>query len=316
MPPGKTPPAGWKASEPATAAGDSAGCKAGRHLEAAGTEAVNRGKQMKRTCIFVSTILLLLVSSIYADTPPGFTWVNLETDTTTMALVRHALQGAAMSAIREVGVKDGYAIVMVTSREAGLPTPDYDQWYIYNLSLKTGKSQLLVFGYGIKLLDWVGPTNNELAITYYDCWECEAATLFTTLHFTKDLGWQARWPNKTQNGNYPQPGAVALMTDVGDPYDDDDVDQVFATVPQPGNHFAVGSWFHSRNTKTGKVEDDVERYSIDPKTGNERIEKLVGQAALNWERRICTQSNLLIQPGIGQDSKACKRILSTPVNKK
>ena len=164
-------------------------------------------------------------------------------------------------------------------------------WYVYNLSLRTGKSQLLIFGYGVKLLDWIRPANDELAVTYYDCWECEAATLFTTMHFSNGIGWRARWPNQSQATSNPQPGAVALLTDVGDPYDDNDVDQVFAVVGQPGGRFAVGSWFLARDTKTRKIEDDFERYSIDPKTGKERVEKLAGQAALDWERRICTQSN-------------------------
>jgi len=233
-----------------------------------------------------------------------------------MMTVRQALHDTPITAIREVGIEGDFALVMVTSREAGAPTPDYDQWYVYNLSLQTGNKQLLVFGYGVKLLDWVGKSSDELAITYYDCWECEAATLFTTFHFTNANGWRARWTNKTQAGKYPQPGAVALMTDVGDPYDDNDVDQVFAVVAQPGNGFAAGSWFHSRNTKTGKVDDDLELYSIDSSSGDDRTQKLVGQAALNWERRICTQSNILIQPALGQNSKACRNVLKSPTMKK
>ena len=270
------------------------------------------GEMMQWSSVFASAIFLLLAASSRADTPPGFTWVNLETDSATMAKVRHALHGTASSAIREVGLEDGFALVMATSREAGAPTPDYDEWCVYNLSLRTGKRELLVFGYGVKLLDWIGKANDELAITYYDCWECEAATLFTTLHFTKGTGWSARWPNKPQVAGFPQPGAVALMTDVGDPYDDDDVDQVFAVVAQPGNGFAVGSWFHSRNTETGKVDDDVELYSIDSRSGGDRTQKLVGPAALNWKRRLCTQSDILIRPSIGLDSKACRNLLRAP----
>jgi len=155
-------------------------------------------------------------------------------------------------------------------------------------------------------MDWPG---SELAITYYDCWECEAATLFTTIRFKDNTGWQARWPNKTQDANYPQPGAVVEMTDVGDPYDDDVVDQVFAVIALPNSRFAVGSWIHSRNAKNGKIDDRVQQYSIDPNTQQDRVERLVGQAALNWERQICNPSNILIQPSIGQDSKACRSIL-------
>jgi hypothetical protein len=268
-------------------------------------------KLMRKTSILASTIFLLLARFSHADVPPGFSWVNLETDKATMTEVRHALHDASISAIREVGVEDSFALVMTASREAGAPTPDYDRWSIYSISFNTGKSHLLVSGYGVKLLDWIGPANSELAITYYDCWECEAATLFTTLRFTKGFGWSARWPHEKQNADYPQPGALAFMTDVGDPYDDNDVDQVFTVVSQPHDTFAVGSWTHSRNSKTGKIDDDVERYSIDSATGKDRVEKLDGQAALNWERRICASANIIIQPSIGQASKACRDVLRT-----
>jgi hypothetical protein len=268
-------------------------------------------KLMRKMSALALTIFLLLARVSQADLPHGFSWVNIETDKAIMAKVRHVLHGTSISVIREVGVEDGFALVMTASREAGAPTPDYDQWSIYNIVLDTGKSQLLISGYGVKLLDWIGPAKNELAVTYYDCWECEAATLFTTLHFTKGSGWSARWPQEKQNAENPQPGAVALMTDVGDPYDGDDVDQVFAVVSGPRDSFAVGSWTHSRNTKTGKIDDGVERYSIDFATGRDRVEKLGGQAALNWERRICASTNIIVQPSIGQASKACREILRT-----
>lgn len=278
-------------------------------MEGAGDGVEPVKKLVRKTSILVLAFLLLFARFCHADTPPGFSWVNLETDKAIMAEVRNALHDATMTAIREVGVEDGFALVMTASREAGAPTPDYDRWSIYSVLLKTGQSQLLVSGYGVKILDWSIPTSDEIAITYYDCWECEAATVFTTLHFTKGLGWSARWLNKDQSSDYPQPGAVVLMTGVGDPYDDDVVDQVFAVVQEPKNSFAAGYWEHSRNSKTGKIDDYVARYSIDSVTGKERVEELKGLAALKWERQICTPSNIEIQPSVGQNSKACRSAL-------
>jgi hypothetical protein len=263
---------------------------------------------MKRTPILFSAMLLLALRSGLADVPPGFSWVNLESDKTTMTAVRRALHDPSISAIREVGVENGFALVMTASRETGAPTPDYDRWSIYNVSLKTGMSLLLVSGYGVKLIDWIGAAQDELAITYYDCWECEAATLFTTLRLQKGVGWRARWPDKTQDLTYRQPGAVASMSDL----DQDNIveaELVFAVVSQPNNSFAVGSWLHSRNSKTGKTEDDAKRYSIDPTTNEDRVEKLSGGAALNWEREICTESKISMRPSTGQDSKACRSVL-------
>jgi hypothetical protein len=264
---------------------------------------------MKRNPILFSAMLLLAMRSGWADVPAGFSWVNLESDKATMTAVRRALHDPSVSAIREVGVENGFALVMTASREAGSPTPDYDRWSIYSISLTTGRSRILVSGYGVRLIDWVGPAQGELAITYYDCWECEAGTLFTTLRLKRGVGWVARWPNKTQDTAYPQPGAVAAMTDIGD--DDNEVELVFAVVAKPKDSFAVGSWAHMHNAKTGATDDDVERYTIDPDTSEDRVEKLSGRAAVNWEREICTESNISMKPSTGQDSKACRNALHT-----
>lgn len=256
-------------------------------------------------------LFFILLSQIAcpAQTPAGFTWVNLESDKTTMTAVRHALNGKSLTAIREVGVEDGFALVMTATREKDAPTPDYDLWSIYSISLATGKAQILVSGYSVKTLDWIGPGAQELVISYYDCWECEPATLFTSLHFRKSSGWSARWPNKTKDANYPHPGAVVFVSDAGAPYDDDEVDQVFSVVAQPNDGFAAGYWSHSRNTKTGKIEDTVSRLSVNPTTGADRYEELHGPAAEQWKHMICSTTSLVVNLGGGQDSKACRAVL-------
>jgi hypothetical protein len=256
-------------------------------------------------------MFLMLPPLSRAGTPQGFSWTNIESDQSTMAIVRRALHDPSITAIREVGVQEGFALVMTTSRESGAPTPDYDLWSIYNVSLSTAKSRILVSGYGMKLVDWIGTGGSELAITYYDCWECEPASLFTTLHFLQGIGWRTRWlPGKETKSEYPHPGAVVFVSDAGEPYEDDvQVDQVFAVVGLANHSFALGSWFHSRNTKTGKTEDDVQRYWVDPATGEDRQEQLNGSAALNWKREICTPSNGIVSPSIGQDSASCRGVL-------
>jgi hypothetical protein len=232
-----------------------------------------------------------------------------------MEKVRRALQGEAFTAIREVCVEENFALVMTAWREGGSPTPDYDLWTLYNISLATGKRETLASGYGVKLLDWIGSGQKELAISYFHCWECEASTLFTTLHFVEGRGWRARWHEGKQDASYPKPGVVALVTDVGDPYDDTVVDQVFAVVAQPNDSFAVGSWFHSRDTKSGKIEDYVERYWIDAK-GIDRFERLSGAAARPWQRIICDPKNSITQLTEGLESKSCKTALHVPTETK
>ena len=265
---------------------------------------------MHRAKTLLLTSLLLLTRLSYAQLPANFTWINIESDQKVMPLIRRALHDPKITAIREVGVEDGYALVMTASRDKDDPTPDYDSWTIYDISLTTGSSRVLFGGYGVKLLGWVGRGASELTVSYYTCWECEPETLLTAVHFVKGNGWQARWPNKTTNpASIALPGAIVDIGDMGAPYDDNDVDQIYAIVKQPDDGFAIGTWAHSRNTVTGKVDDDVERYSIDPKTGADRVQTLTGPAARVWKREICTQSNILIEPSAGQDSNACRAIL-------
>jgi hypothetical protein len=270
------------------------------------------GAIMKQLRLFVWGLPLLLVRILAAQMPAGFSWVNLESDKTTMAAVRGKLHDPTITSIREVGVKGDFALVMTASRE-GETIPDGDRWTIYNVPLRTGDARTLASGYEVKVQDWIG---SELAITYEDCFGCEPEMLFTTFHFRDNIGWLARWPDKTQDTKYPQPGAVVAATGVGDPYDDDVVSQVFAVVMLPGNSFAAGNWTHTRNTQSGKIDDTVVRYSIDPKTQEDSVDRLAGQAALNWKRQICTPSNVVAIPSVGQDSKVCRDVLRAAKSKR
>jgi hypothetical protein len=262
---------------------------------------------MKKSLIYFA-VLAFLMKPVFAQRPSGFSWIDTASDKATMNIVHHALKINSQTSIRKVGVEEGFALVLTTFHD----DEDSDRWSIYNISLHTGQASILVSGFKVKLLDWIGKNSPELAIKYYDCWGCEAATLFTTLYFRNGLGWNARWHNKTVDPNSPQPGAVVSYGDAGEPYDDDAVDQVFAVVSQANGGFAAGSWFHSRDTKTGKIDDDVEKYSFDLVTSKDRVEKLIGAQSLAWRREICTPSNALIKASVGQDSKSCRRILGIP----
>ena len=264
---------------------------------------------MQRTQIFVIALLLLLATAAQAQPPANFAWINIESDQKVMLVVRKALQDANISVISKVGLKDGYALVMAQSKDDPLSVDGESLWKIYSVSLSTNKGDLLAAGFRVKIRTWLSPTRNELAITYYDCWGCEAGTLFTTFRLVRDKGWQARWPQEKVDPNEPQPGAILIYPeeDGEDPQDA----QIYAIVKQPNGNFAVGNWIHSRNEK-GKFDDQLVRYYIDPSTGVEKAELLKGSAAQAWKREICTQSNILIQPSAGQNSQPCRAVLKTP----
>jgi hypothetical protein len=257
---------------------------------------------VQKTKIFLFAVLTLVRVPVLAQSPNGFSWIDTSSEKTTMTTIRRALKLNPDTAIRKVGVLDGFAVVFTESAEDG--------WSVYNFSRTSRKAEILVSGYRVKVLTWMGSDPREVGITYLDCWECEAATLFTTIHLSKGTGWSARWPNPKSNPTSPQPGAVVSIGDAGAPYNDSDVDQVFAVVDQKSG-LAAGRWYHSVNATTGKILDDVTKYSVDPATGKGRVDSLTGTSALHWQREICDESRILTRPRIGQNSKACRAVLRT-----
>ena len=105
---------------------------------------------MKKFRLMVWGLSFLLVKIAVAQRPPGFSWVNIESDKTTMATVRRKLHDPTITSIREVGIMGGFALVMTASRDKDAPTDD-DRWTIYNVALGAGSAQVLVSGYGVKL---------------------------------------------------------------------------------------------------------------------------------------------------------------------
>lgn len=264
----------------------------------------------KQTWLFA--LALTAAQLTFAQMPKGFHWVDMEHDHEMMAKVRGALKGQSYTAIREVGVEDGFALVMITSRENDAPTPDYDSWSIYNISLKTSVPNNIVLGYGVKLLDWIGQGKNELSLTYYDCWECEAATVFTTLRFQSGKGWSSRWADHPDGKpDRPQPGVVVYAAPEEGP---DDTQQVFAIIEKDDGSFSAGSWVRGTDD-AGHMHDVTQRFSINPQTGRETIDTLTGARALAWDKQLCSPDLAQTVPNTGQNLPMCKALLKKPVAK-
>jgi hypothetical protein len=261
---------------------------------------------MRKTLLLFAVGILAASQCCLAQVPDGFHWINLESDKVTMAVVRRALQGQSFTAIREVGVKDNFALVITANRDADASVPSEDQLTIYSIALSTAKMQPIVNGYDIRLWEWMGKNSEDLTISYYDCSDCEPAGLFTALHLKPNVGWVARWQSKKDGLN---PGGVIFVGDAGEPYTDDDVTEVFAVIKAADNSYAAGSWTHSYNTTTRKTEDSVLRYRVDMVTGKDIAETLTGARTEAWKRRICKEPLTLSRPNQGQDSQICKTLL-------
>jgi len=261
-----------------------------------------------------STKLLLLTLTVsgaaFGQMPAGFHWVDLRRDVNTVQKVEQALKAFNYTAIREIGSYDDFALVMTGWRDADQDVPDGDQWSVYNISLKNGTVQVLLTGYGVQIKGWFSFSSqgqDDLGIVYLHCWECEPTSLFTAFHHDARAGWRARWAN---TDDVSHPGIPFLFTDVGNPYTDEDVNQVFAVLAPDGGAASIGTWYHSRDLSTGKVADGVSRFSVSPVTDKDESTALVGVKAKEWKLRLCSASNSPAGLAIGQTSPACKGLLS------
>jgi len=264
---------------------------------------------MRINYVKVLLVTLAISATAHGQMPAGFHWVDFKRESATVQKVEQALKAEDYTAIREIGLADGFALVMVVRRESGQDIPYDDQWFVYNVSTKSGKALPLLTGYNLHVKSWISfysRNQQDLGITYLDCWGCEPASLFTAFHYDSREGWRARWANK-EDPNHP--GIPFRLTDVGDPYTNEEVDQVFAVLAPNDGIASVGTWYHSRDLATGKISDGVGRFSVDPSTGKDKSDVLTGPKAKEWELQLCKAKDSWTGPAMGQSSRACKGVL-------
>jgi len=237
--------------------------------------------------------------------------VDFKRESATVQKVEQALRAEDYTAVREVGVSGDSALVMVINREVDQAVPEGDQWSVYNVSMKSGRVETVLVGYSLQIKGWISfrsRDEQDLAIVYLHCWECEPASLFTAFHYDPRDGWRARWVNKE---NVKQPGITFRVTDVGDPYTNEDVDQVFAVLAPTDGAASVGTWYRSRDLATGKTREEAVKYSVDLSTGEDKSTVLIGSKAREWELQLCKARDSWSGPAMGQSSRACKWVLNT-----
>ena len=240
--------------------------------------------------------------------PTGFHWVNFKREGSTVLKIEQALKDEDYAAIREIGLTDSFALVMTVQRESGQTTFYGDAWRVYNVSTKTWDFQSLIYGYDLEVKDWIRFQSHraqDLGVVYKDCWECEPASLFTALHYDPQKGWRARWSNDKDPSH---PGITIEITDVGDPYTNEDVDQVFAVFAPQDGIATVGTWYHSRELATGKISENATKFWVDQPTGQDRSAELRGSEAKTWEVKLCSAKGSPYGLHQGQSSPTCRRI--------
>jgi hypothetical protein len=261
--------------------------------------------------VFLGSLFFFLLISEMAQSqmPSGFHWIDFKQEVSTVSKIEQALKAENYTAIREIGISVGFALVITVRREPGQATPDGDQWVVYSVSTDTMEVKTLLNGYNLQIKDWTkfeSPQRPDLSVAYTGCWECEPGSLFTAIHYEPRRGWRARWPNEK---DISHPGIPFLITDVGDSYTDEDVDQVFAVLAPLEGVATGGTWYRSRDLPTGKVTEIVSKFYVDPVSGKDKSVELEGSEVAKWKLRLCKAPDA--QFAIGQTSKACKRVLST-----
>ena len=257
-----------------------------------------------RAAFIVAALAAGCAAKTHAQTK-DFGWVNLHKDRHTVSAVERILSSEQYWAIREIALIGHSALVFTTSRESSTSPPGYDAWTVYNVSLKDQRSTVLLQGYRLEFKDLLQrpPKDSvDLAYEYLHCVECEPTVLFTAFYYEAGIGWRARWPN---NGASRLPGAVLAATGAGEPYDDEDVDQVYALLHETAG-YSVGTWYHSRDIQTGKITDEVTKYSVDA-LGHDTERKLTGAAATAFKRQLCNSEQTFVLAA-GQNSASCKRL--------
>jgi hypothetical protein len=256
--------------------------------------------------------LLLVQAAFYsamAQAPRDFKWLDTKQPSPTLATVTKAIPKDAFTSISRIGVLRDHALVFTALHDASEPTAVDDERGVFEVNLPIGTARLLLTGYHIHSELWLqlSPGESDLTMVYLDCWECEPASLFAALHFDPRKGWVARWAEK----DLKQPGIVFRFTDVGDPYTDEDVDQVFAVFAPPDGLVTVGTWYHAVDTKTHKVEQTVLRCGIEPRTNKDVCTELRGADAQEWKIKLCEAKDAAAHLAIGQQTKSCKQILAS-----
>ena len=243
--------------------------------------------------------------------PDTFRWVDFHSakDQSVVTWVRRSLDPEKWTAIREIGVEYDAALVVTTLRATPQSQPSADTFTVWSLSLTSHVVAPLLKGVNLRLLDWMLLADGrprELAAMYDDCTECDATTYFTAFHYDMRYHmWTARWMRGSQAAPIWSTGVqegVALT-------------QVYAILSEPNGRQLVGTWNHIDHGED-KPEDSVFRYDLDPFSGLERTQLLVGKEAEAMKQRLCGAPSVAPELARGQDSMLCQQTLRPrPVRK-
>jgi hypothetical protein len=244
--------------------------------------------------------------------PDAFHWVDFHSakDQSVVTWVRRSLDPEKWTAIREIGVEYDAALVVTTQRATPQSPPSADTFTIWSLSLTSHVVAPLLKGVNLRLLDWMLLADGEpreLGALYDNCNECAASTFLTAFHYDMPHHmWTGRWMRGTQ--------AVPIWST--NPSQGVDLTEVYAVLSEPNGRQLVGTWNHFDYGAEKPPEDIVYRYDLDPFSGLERTQMLMGKEAEAMKQRLCGAPSVSPELARGQDSMLCQQFLKPRLTRK
>jgi hypothetical protein len=254
----------------------------------------------------LTTILLTAALPLFSQQAPDtFRWIDFHSqkDQDTVVWVTRSLAVQDWTAIREIAVEYDAALVVTTKRANPQGTATADTFNVWSISLTDHLVTPLITGVNLRWLDWMRFADGapeELAVLYDNCHDCAANTYFTAFHYDVPTHrWTARWIRGGQgaplwSANTP-PGIQWT--------------QVYAGIAEPNGREFVATWSHFDYDNKKPSNDVVFRYELDPISGLERSQQVVGKDADGMELRLCRAQDAVSDLQRGQDSQLCRDLL-------
>ena len=237
--------------------------------------------------------------------PDNFRWIDFhaQKDQDVVTWVTRSLAVEDWSAIREIAVQYDAALVVTTKRANPQAAATADSFSVWSVSLSNHIVAPVISGVNLRWLDWMRFADGapeELAVLYDNCRECAANTYFTAFHYDLPTHrWTARWIRGGQgaplwSANTP-PGIQWT--------------QVYAGIAEPNGREFVATWSHFDYDNKKPSSDVVFRYEVDPLSGLERSQQVVGKDADALELRLCRGQDAVPDLQRGQDSALCRQLI-------
>ena len=256
---------------------------------------------------------VLILSILYAGStclhaqqaPDTFRWIDFHSpkDQDVVVWVTRSLAVEDWTTIREIAVEYDAALVVTTKRANPQSAATADTFNVWSVSLTNHLVAPVIGGVNLRWLDWMRFADSapeELAVLYDNCHDCAANTYFTTFHYDVPTHrWTARWIRGGQgaplwSANTP-PGIQWT--------------QVYAGIAEPNGREFVATWSHFDYDNKKPSNDVVFRYELDPISGLERSQQVVGKDADDLQLRLCRAQDAVPDLQRGQDSALCQQLI-------